>query len=270
MKKTTLDSDVSIVIFSCDQYSDLWEPFFNVFFEMWPDCPFPVYLTTNQKTFNHNRVKSLPSGPDINWSDSMKSSLRQITHKYIWVFFDDVFITSKVSRKEIEKIVNILSTHSPAYLRFQSAPKPDERVSHYYGRFKEDTLYRTSIYAIWDKEIFLSLLKSGESAWDFELCSVERAENIYAFFGTYRNVFSVTHGVVKGYWLPPAMRFLKRKNINLDASKRKKMPFSIYVSYLMARLRFKILIMLPSRYRPLLQKIKQKVTSVLPFKTSQY
>jgi len=40
-------ANCSILIPSCDKYSDLWRPFFTLFWRHWPDCPFPVYLGSN-------------------------------------------------------------------------------------------------------------------------------------------------------------------------------------------------------------------------------
>lgn len=50
-------ADVAVVVASCDAYADLWEPFFRLFRRYWPDCPYPVYLGSNFRTYRIN-----PSG----------------------------------------------------------------------------------------------------------------------------------------------------------------------------------------------------------------
>ena len=42
--KNYIKNKFAILIVSCDKYSDLWDPFFKLFFKFWPDCPFNIYL----------------------------------------------------------------------------------------------------------------------------------------------------------------------------------------------------------------------------------
>ncbi len=44
------NSELAILVCSCDKYADVWEPFFKLFFKFWPDCPYPIYLLSNYLT----------------------------------------------------------------------------------------------------------------------------------------------------------------------------------------------------------------------------
>ncbi len=44
-----MKSEVTVLINSCDAYSDLWEPFFKLFSIYWPDCPYEIVLNTEYK-----------------------------------------------------------------------------------------------------------------------------------------------------------------------------------------------------------------------------
>ena len=48
--------DISILVCSCDKYEDLWNPMFGMFFKFWEDCPLNIYLMTNNKKYNHEKV----------------------------------------------------------------------------------------------------------------------------------------------------------------------------------------------------------------------
>ena len=45
--------DCTLLVNSCDAYSDLWEPFFKMLGVHWPDCPYPIVLNTESKAFKH-------------------------------------------------------------------------------------------------------------------------------------------------------------------------------------------------------------------------
>ena len=49
-----MTSDSAILILSCDKFSDLWKPFFDLFWKYWPDCPYNVYLKVMK---NHLIIK---------------------------------------------------------------------------------------------------------------------------------------------------------------------------------------------------------------------
>lgn len=73
--KGCLMSETSILIPSCDKYSDLWIPFFTLFWQHWPDCPFPVYLGSNEEVFEHPKVKNILVGPDKDWTSGVRKML---------------------------------------------------------------------------------------------------------------------------------------------------------------------------------------------------
>ena len=84
------DFDCSIYVSSFDGYSDLWRPFFDCFFKYWEDVPFPVYLGTNSKKFDDDRVISLPAAESNNWTDRAYEHIKQIPSKYVLMFLEFV------------------------------------------------------------------------------------------------------------------------------------------------------------------------------------
>ena len=41
----------SVIISSCDKHEDAWMPFFHLLKKWW-DCPYPVYLVTETKSYS--------------------------------------------------------------------------------------------------------------------------------------------------------------------------------------------------------------------------
>ena len=205
-------ADLAIVVLSCDKYRDLWAPFAHCFRTFWPDCPFSVYLFANQQRFEGApSIITVLSGEDRDWSSSIKSCLQQLREEYVLVFFDDVFLCEPVTPARLAPLLGWLAREKPTYLRFRDVPRPDERVSREIGRYREATLYRTAVFAIWRREAFDALLTLGESAWQFEFNCLSRAAADPAFYGTYcPDVIPYRHGVEKGKWVPTVHRWLAR------------------------------------------------------------
>ena len=98
--------NVAVLVVSCDHYADLWLPFFHLFKRFWPDCPYSVYLLTNEKDFQFPDVSVIRTGIDVSWSDNLKMGLQQIREKYILMIIDDLFLLKPVDTAMVIKICN--------------------------------------------------------------------------------------------------------------------------------------------------------------------
>ena len=65
----------SVLIYSCDKYSDVWEPFFTLFFRYW-ECPYRVYISSETKKCRVPGVTTLNVNGE--WSDLIRQALEQI------------------------------------------------------------------------------------------------------------------------------------------------------------------------------------------------
>jgi len=82
---------VGVLVLSCDKYVDIWHAFFTLFFRYWPDCPFPVYLLSNFKSFDHPHVKPILVGEDETWSISVSKALKKFPHDIALITLEDFF-----------------------------------------------------------------------------------------------------------------------------------------------------------------------------------
>ena len=67
--KTVLNSDLTVVVCTCDSYSDVLSLFFAAFYDYWPSCPYPIVINTEKKTdykfpVNMNLVFIIPGATD--------------------------------------------------------------------------------------------------------------------------------------------------------------------------------------------------------------
>ena len=258
------DTDLAIIVLSCDKYNDLWAPFFYCFHRYWPTCPFPVYLFANERTFKTDKdVTTVMSGPDQDWSSSIKACLQQIHHEYVLVLFDDVFLRKPVEATAFAPLLSWLDTNKPAYLRFRPVPHPDERINKEIGRYRESTLYRTAVLAIWQRDVFLNILKPGESAWQLEIDGARRSMRYPDFYGCYKSILNYVHGVEKGKWIPTVVRWLDEIGATVSASDRQVMTSKDLAKSVFAHFREAIFNHSPAGVRPHLVHASRTVRKIL-------
>lgn len=214
---TEEQNSLGIVVASCDNFSDMWEPLFALFFKYWPDCPYPVYLVANHKKFTHDRVTMLLAGEDLSWSTTMSRAVSQLTHSHILFWIDDAFPIARVDSEKINELYQWMLSHKANFLRLRPNPKPKKWLPEDIGILSCDASYRTTIFAtIWRLEIFNQILKKDESAWDFELIGTERSRGIDGFYCTKNNVFKYLHGVIKGVWVRTSALKLQKMGYKID------------------------------------------------------
>jgi hypothetical protein len=213
------NTDIAIVILSCDKFKVTWEPCFNHLFNAWPDCPYPVYLLNSFIPSKDERVIDLLVGEDLNWSNTLKKGLLKIKQKRVFFVFDDSFLT-KIDLEEVKiifktAIENDLESVTLRKNPFGKGVKYNNRLY----KIKPTAKYRNSLFLnLFKKEVLLELLKNGEDAWAFEKDGNERSKNInfYSVYST--KLASYHHGIIKGKWLPKTYSYLKNNGYLLNGN----------------------------------------------------
>ena len=192
--------NIDLLVISCDAYADVWDLFFNVFFKSWKDCPLDIYLLTNQKSFDIPKVQTLNIGPDITWSDNLLKGLSQLKKDYVLIILEDLMIKKNVSSKYFSQISNWINENQPNYLRLTNSHKP-KKYDSLVGVIPDKTPYKTSTMpCVWKINTLIKILKSGESAWDFETKGSRRAYQYTKFFSVYQNFINYHNSIIKGKW----------------------------------------------------------------------
>lgn len=240
------EEKVKIVIPSCDKYSDLWSPFFFLFFKYWSDCPFKISLISNRIIANIHNVEVIPVGEDLSWSDTLINALKIVKEDYIFLILEDLFLTDHVDTKAVRKIIEWSVKNMVDYVRFVPSPKADKYINELVGIVSKGAIYRTStIFSLWRRQILLDLLRSGESAWDFEIYGSIRSDKYDKFFSTWKAYFQYINGVIKGKWRKDAIKKLSSLDIKIDLNKRKVMNLEEGLIWHLQRLRSLFFNMIP-------------------------
>lgn len=213
----TTDESVAVLVNSCDKYADIWPIFFHLFFKYWPDCPYPVFLGTNEKIYEDPRVTTLCVGPDKSWADSTLTMVDMLPATNLLWFLDDYLLWETVSTAQISDLYARFLKLQANYLRLSHnggsdhlKPVIDDKLVELLPRIE----YRTSLdNAFWRREMLLKLLKSGESPWDMESFGGLRSDKYSGFYATRNNVFQRTNGLERGKWLRYNLPLFKRDGI---------------------------------------------------------
>ena len=106
-----MSNDISVLIYSCDNYSDIWKPFFTLFFRYW-NCPYQVYITAESKKCEWENVITLNTTGE-KWTDRIRKAVEMIPTKYVIGMCEDMFFRRPVRQDIIDN----------CYLEMEKNPK---------------------------------------------------------------------------------------------------------------------------------------------------
>lgn len=269
-----MQQKMAVLVLSYDGNSDMWDPFFTLFFRYWPDCPYPVYLTLNTKAYSHQGVRVISTGKPSSWSEELSKALAQIQEEKVFLFLEDYFIYEKVSNGEIAEIVKVMDAQKADFFRTGTFPAryrslwPSRPLENHPGMNIVDPSARYLVNlqcGIWKKQTLEKLLVPGESPWEFEINGSKRfagAGFLALGLDAYRKAAKV-HGPVnylcgaltRGVLMRAALRLAKREGIVLDTKSRRVETPAEELSRI-------IYIALPLPLRPVYLGIKRRISSV--------
>jgi len=242
--------DLAILVSSYDGYADLWEPYFTLFHRNWPDCPYPIYLLANYKSFPDPSVRMVFAGDVRAWPESMAIALGQIREEYILLMLEDLFIAEKVNTTRFLKLAEWIYVRKPACVRLWPATGMTRTEVEGICQIPSGAPYRSStVLSLWRKDVLLDLLKPGESIWQFEVMGSVRTDKYPDFFATDQPCIRHWNGVIRGKWVPDVQRKLLAAGIPVDLKARELFSFSDRLTQSIREIRAAVLKLMPARFQ---------------------
>jgi len=221
------DASLTVLVASCDNYSDLWTPFSTLFRKYWQDCPYEIVLATESlvqpkpDTVFH---RTIPCGKGTGWGDRLSMSLEQIQTPYTLLLCDDYFLCDTVDSAAINGFVQLAQKHRVGNLRLLQNPAFTNVFSEaeQLGEYKKATAYCIATQAgIWDTHFLQNLARGYASIWQFERKGSFALEKLtQPLLGTRAFQFPFEDVVHKGKWERHGIRLCQRNGIDLSQSKR--------------------------------------------------
>lgn len=226
----------TIVINTCDAYSDVWELFFKAFEEYWQDCKYDVVLNTEKlksdlpyvKTHNFTENSNLD-----NWGIRFKKTLQDIDSEFVIMLYDDYLLEKKVNQDKIIKCIEWLE-NNPTICAFYFVHSENNNIDD--QKFEGFELlpikadYKlNSAPAIWRRTKLMNFIENGDSPWAWEFFGSYRAYNEKDIFysvkkedeNIYPYSYSMGGAIYRAKWVEKVVVPLVEKyNLNLDLTKR--------------------------------------------------
>jgi hypothetical protein len=228
--------DISLVVLSCDRYSDLWEPFFGCLERYWPDCPFKVHLVTNIAPYQRPGVSVINIGPDRDHASNLIEVVNAVTTPWLILWVEDYFFTERIDTARVLSILEEAVGKGADYLKLtEDAPLSyDETDGARVGEIPRGVRYRSAIgTALYRKETLRKLLIPGMSIWQLdksrksdELPDVFMALTLGA---SRKPPLPIINAVVKGRWHWVAPAFLRREGYHSVLAGRQRQSFWSYL-----------------------------------------
>ena len=226
----------TVVVLSCDKYSDLWDPFFKLFSIQWPNCNFPIVLVSERKEYVCPYVKvktfQFDGRVDAPWSRRIKQCLKSLDSEYVIILMDDFFLEKEVQIEKLNQCFSWMDENKDiACFSFVPSLWEDIETGEFPG-FEERPvggLYRVNCQAgLWRRKNLIKLMTPYEDPWDFEEQASNRSNKTQLRFFASRKgkpwVFEYDFicggGVHRGKWTKGVKQLFDHYNIQIDYSER--------------------------------------------------
>lgn len=239
------NKDLSILVLSCDGYSDLWDDFFNLRDVYWNDITIRWYVVTESKEYCREGVTMIHCGKEMNWAARFRKAVEIVDTPYIGIFLEDYFITDTVDMNRVKYLLELMKREGVTYINVSDVFKNiiDMPNKEYFTesliKIPNHKRYGIStVSSIWEKSFLLQKLGTGDySAWQFEVDRCHEAVTPKGLGGYLlcdeKCTFNVSTipVVIQGMFYPDAIRYFRRKGYIIDTSQRMVMPFKQVLLY---------------------------------------
>lgn len=230
------DKRMSIIIVTCDAYSDIVDYYLHYFETNWPDCQFETYIAEEKINHNSHIAKSIICGSNTAWTARAKKAIAVCQSPYILLSVDDLFISKKVRSEEFTKILDFMGENGIKYYRIPTFKTTKWKYPTYKDNINVEKIPKGKAYgrsigtSIWERGELLDLLGDGtKSAWDLEneFCR-EANESKYGYYESYvsdrRFLLNSVHMIKGGKWIPKSIKKMKRLGYSINWETRGVLP----------------------------------------------
>ena len=210
---------LSIIILSCDNFSDLWDGQVEQIDKYWGNRNIPTYLVTETIMREYPTVRVITAGKNTEFSERIKQALSYVDSDYVLVTLDDYYLKKTVDEDRIHYLINIMDQDKVDYIRLYKRPMraQGKKLRQYKKLYeiKNSINYSVNLcVGIFRREFLLGALESPQSPWQLEVSFSAYATNRKArcYVSRY-NEYVILDVVRKGKILNKAHRYFKKNGI---------------------------------------------------------
>jgi hypothetical protein len=185
------------------------------------------------------------------WSSELRDGLNQLSKPYVLLWLDDFPPLGVSGVEEIMALIGQFVASQGNYLRLNPTPAghgPEVLAGTH--EVMPGELYRTStVYAVWRRELLLSVLDDSESAWQFEFAGSVRSDCHGGFMASDHPHVDCVNLVIKGLIDPRAEARLREAQVDVSGLVRPRMTAAQLRKLRFGELRSRVLRLLPWQLR---------------------
>ncbi|MBO4219615.1 MAG: hypothetical protein J5933_01660 [Clostridia bacterium] len=176
-----LEQRMTMLILSCDKYSDLWPGQIKLLDTNWPDREMKTYIVTDRESEQKfDSVGIIVAGADLEWSERLAAALSKVDTPYVFITLDDYYLTRRVSTDAISGLADLMEKESIDYIRMYPRPKraTRDKIKGYkkIRWFDVSSTYGVNLYpAVWKRDFLEYTLSKKLNAWQFEVSLTQSA-----------------------------------------------------------------------------------------------
>lgn len=212
-------NNLSVLISSCDKFSDLWNENINAYRKHWKDNKCETFLVTDRRSdWAEDGINLVVAEGQNDFPLRIKYALNQIKTQYVLVTLDDYFLIDDVSNDKLTYLVKRMEKEKIQYLSLynrrvtkKSKYQPIEKLNDIDLQKK----YALNLYpAIWNVEFLKRTIKDNVNPWLYEVSLTKTAlEENAKCMASLAGTFDILDVVRKGKVLHKAQRYFRKNNI---------------------------------------------------------
>lgn len=219
------NSDLTVLVASCDAYNDVARNFIGLFRKYWQDCPFEVVFVTEEKIADSEGCgfdRNILCGPGGSWCSRLVKALDEIKTPYVLMLCDDYYLESTVDTGLFLKRLDQAKQFDAVNLRLIPNPKTFRQFNDELMEYPKCTAYCIATQAgIWNRQFLRRLADGLASIWEFERYgSFMVGDEKRPLLVTPTKEFPFVDAVHKGCWEKFGVDVCRRNGVEIDFSVR--------------------------------------------------
>lgn len=235
-------SRLTILVNTCDQYSDIWPLFFAAFNEYWPACNYNVVVNTELLS------AKLPGNVSVHnfnpssgaWGLRLRKTLQSINTEYVLALYDDFILEDRVDDAELRELLDrmdedkniavIYLTKLGLLTKVDRSLFPESKIGNKYAQLADTIDYRlNSAPGLWRRDDLLSYTGAQDNPWAWEVFGTYRTfaprKKFYCPSVSERDIYSYNYSkggaIYRGKWVRQVVEDKNNKyNLAIDFSRR--------------------------------------------------
>ena len=226
--------NASVLVMSCDKYSDIWTTFHKLYKKNWKDNPYKTYFCTETKKNNNFETINTQGS----WTARTRQALEKIDTDYVIFMLDDFFLRKEVDQIRIEAILDQFKPNTAVFnLELINGIKTKESSLKGFKLRQNNQVYLCSCQpSIWNRKILIELLQEDMTPWQWETQIIDSKYDFY--INSEDLLFDIGYylerkpwGIVQGKWATECIELLKEENIDFNVRGFIDMKLSIIIPY---------------------------------------